>query len=130
MGVEPYLLGSTLLGVMAQRLVRVNCPKCLAEEDVDPALRRLLGVSVEEKFYRGQGCPACGFTGFKGRTTVTELMVVTPEIAVLISENRPYKEIADMAIKQGMRRLGDNAIKLARMKRTSIEEAMSIRIEA
>lgn len=129
MGVEPYLLGSTLLGVMAQRLVRVNCSKCLAEEDVDPAIRRILKVPPEEKFYRGQGCPACGFTGFRGRTTVTELMVVTPEIAALISESRPYKEICDMALKQGMRRLGDNAIKLARMKRTSVEEAMTIRVE-
>lgn len=130
MGVEPYLLGSTLLGVMAQRLVRVNCPKCLAEEDVDPGIRRLMKLQADEKFYRGQGCPACGYTGFKGRTTVCELMVVTPEIAAMISESKPYKEICDMALKQGMRRLGDNVIKLARMKRTSIEEAMTIRVES
>lgn len=130
MGVEPYLLGSTLLGVMAQRLVRVNCSKCLVEEEVDAGLRRVLGVSPDEKFYRGQGCPVCGFTGFKGRTTVCELMVVTPEIAGLISENRPYREILTMAVKQGMRRLGDNAIRLARTKRTSIEEALTIRVES
>ncbi len=130
MGVEPYLLGSTLLGVMAQRLIRVNCPKCLAEECVEPAIRRLLNLSEGEKFYRGQGCSACGYTGFKGRTTVCELMVVTPDIAALISESRPYKEIADMALKQGMHRLGENVIKLARMKRTSIEEAMTIRVES
>ena len=130
MGVEPYLLGSTLLGVMAQRLIRVNCPKCLVEEEIDPTVRQLMKLSPEEKFYHGQGCPACGHTGFKGRTTVCELMVVTPEIAALISESRPYKEICQMAMKQGMRRLGDNVIKLARMKRTSIDEAMTIRAES
>ncbi len=130
MGVEPYLLGSTLLGVMAQRLIRVNCPKCLVEEDVAPAIRRLMKLPPEEKFYHGQGCPACGHTGFKGRTTVCELMVVTPEIAALISESRPYKEICQVALKQGMRRLSDNVIKLARMKRTSIAEAMTIRVES
>ncbi|MBL1433444.1 MAG: Flp pilus assembly complex ATPase component TadA, partial [Gammaproteobacteria bacterium] len=130
MGVEPYLLGSTLLGVMAQRLIRVNCPKCLAEEDVAPAIRQLMNLPADEKFYRGQGCPSCGYTGFKGRTTVCELMIVTPEIAALISESRPYREVCDMAVKQGMRRLGDNVIKLARMKRTSIEEAMTIRVES
>jgi len=130
MGVEPYLLGSTLLGVMAQRLIRVNCPKCLAEEDVAPAIRQLMNLPADEKFYRGQGCPSCGYTGFKGRTTVCELMIITPEIAALISESRPYREVCDMAVKQGMRRLGDNVIKLARMKRTSIEEAMTIRVES
>jgi len=61
---------------------------------------------------------------------VCELMIVTPEIAALIGDSKPYKEILDMALKQGMNRLGENVIKLARMKRTSIDEAMTIRVES
>ena len=79
MGVEPYLLSSTLLGVMAQRLVRLNCPHCLVEEKVDDLARRSLNLAPNEKFYRGKGCEACNQMGYRGRVTVCELLAVTPE---------------------------------------------------
>ena len=129
MGVEPYLLSSTLLGVMAQRLVRLNCPHCLVEEKVDDFARRSLNLAPNEKFYRGKGCEACNQMGYRGRVTVCELLAVTPEIAQLINDGAPMQKIQDMAIAQGMTRLGDNAVALARERKTSIEEVLSVQLE-
>jgi len=129
MGVEPYLLSSTLLGVMAQRLVRLNCPHCLVEEKVDDFARRSLNLAPNEKFYRGKGCEACNQMGYRGRVTVCELLAVTPEIAQLINDGAPMQKIQDMAVAQGMTRLGDNAVALARERKTSIEEVLSVQLE-
>lgn len=129
MGVEPYLLSSTLLGVMAQRLVRVNCPHCLVEEEVSDVVRRSLNLTPDEKFYRGKGCEACNQMGYRGRMTVCELLAITPEIAQLINEGAPMQKLQEMAVAQGMTPLGDNAIALARQGRTSIEEILGVQLE-
>jgi type IV pilus assembly protein PilB len=129
MGVEPYLLSSTLLGVMAQRLVRLNCPHCLVEEEVDDIIRHRLKLSPHEKFYRGVGCESCNQMGYRGRTTVCELLEVTPEIAQLINDGAPMQELQEVAMAQGMIRLGDNAMALAREGKTSIEEIMTVQLE-
>ena len=129
MGIEPYLLSSTLLGVMAQRLVRLNCPHCLVEEEVDAFMRKSFDLSPDEKFYRGKGCDSCNQMGYRGRATVCELLAVTPEIAQLINDGAPMQKIQEMAVSQGMTRLGDNAIALAREGKTSIEEIMAVQLE-
>lgn len=129
MGIEPYLLGSTLLGVLAQRLVRVNCPRCSDVDKGDPAIRRALKVSETEVFWRGKGCSACNYTGYRGRTMVSELLTVTPEIAQLISAARTSHEIKEAAVAQGMLTLTENAIDLARAGKTSLEEVFSVRLE-
>jgi type IV pilus assembly protein PilB len=129
MGVEPYLLSSTLLGVMAQRLVRLNCTHCKVEEEVDSYLRKQLGLSPKERFYRGQGCEACNQMGYRGRATVCEILPVTPEIAQLINDGAPNQKIQEMAVAQGMTRLGDNAIALAREGKTSIQEITAVQLE-
>jgi type IV pilus assembly protein PilB len=129
MGIESYLLSSTLIGVMAQRLVRVNCPDCVTEEQVDPHVRQALGLKEDEKFKRGEGCFKCRYTGYHGRTTVVELLPVTPEVSRLIIEGRPAKEIAELAVSQGMRTLPESALDLARRGITSIEEVYSLSTE-
>jgi type IV pilus assembly protein PilB len=129
MGVEPYLLSSTLLGVMAQRLVRVNCPHCLVEEEVSDVIRRSLNLTPDEKFYRGKGCEACNQMGYRGRMTVCELLAITPEIAQLINDGAPMQKLQEMAVAQGMTPLGDNAIALARQGKTSIEEILGVQLE-
>jgi type IV pilus assembly protein PilB len=129
MGVEPYLLSSTLLGVMAQRLVRVNCPHCLEEEKVDDIIRQSLNLLPQEKFYRGVGCESCNQMGYRGRVTVCELMAVTPEVAQLINDGAPMQKLQEVAMAQGMTRLGDNALALARDKKTSIEEIIAVQVE-
>lgn len=129
MGVEPYLLSSTLLGVMAQRLVRLNCPYCLEEEKVDDIIRHSLNLLPNEKFYHGVGCESCNQMGYRGRVTVCELMAVTPEIAQLINDGAPMQKLQEVAMAQGMNRLGDNALALAREKKTSIEEIIAVQVE-
>lgn len=129
MGVEPYLLSSTLLGVMAQRLVRKNCPHCLVEEAVSDVVRRSLKLTPDEKFYRGRGCEACNQMGYRGRMTVCELLAITPEIAQLINDGAPMQKLQETAVAQGMTPLGDNAIALARQGMTSIEEILGVQLE-
>lgn len=129
MGVEPYLLSSTLLGVMAQRLVRVNCPHCVEEEGIEPSLRKALNIGPTEMFYRGKGCPACNFVGHHGRMTVCELLYVTPEITEAINNGKTMQDILRIAVSQGMTRLTENALTLARQGKTSIEEVLAVRID-
>jgi len=129
MGLEPYLLGATLLGVMAQRLVRLNCPHCMQEEKVDTELRQVLQVDPNEVFHKGAGCAECGFTGYKGRTAVAELLEITPALTVLINEGANTQAIKQTAIAQGMRPLTQNALAVARAGKTSLEEVFSVRLE-
>ncbi len=106
MGVEPCILASTLLGILAQRLVRLVCTQCAA---------------------RDRGCAACGHTGYSGRAIVCELLTVTPDIARLIGRNAPIEEIASQAAAAGMTTLHAHAIELARAGLTTLEEATSLR---
>ncbi len=129
MGIEPYLLGSTLLGVISQRLVRLNCPHCLREEQVNSTLRSLLNLAATDVFYRGKGCQACNHIGYRGRTTVCELLPVTPEIALMISQDKPAVEITQKAVEQGMVRITEQAMILAWQRKTSIEEVLSVRVD-
>ena len=129
MGVAPYLVSSTLLGVMAQRLVRINCSQCLAEEKVDPETRKLLGLSADEIFYKGTGCNSCNNTGYHDRNVVCELLVITPSLAAMISKGAGHQQIKTQAEKEGMKSLIMNAIELARAKQTSIEEVLSLRLD-
>lgn len=129
MGIEPYLLSSTLLGVMAQRLVRLNCTHCLEEEKISAETRRQLKLKPREKFYRGIGCESCSNTGYHGRRVVCELLVITPELAAMINHGASSQEIKDEALTQKMKSLTQNAVELARSKLTSIEEVLSIRLE-
>ncbi len=129
MGIEPYLLGSTLLGVISQRLVRLNCPKCLREEEVSPAVRSLFNLAASDTFYRGQGCQTCNQIGYHGRTTVCELLHVTPEIALMISQGKSAADITQKATEQGMTRITEQALMLAWQRKTSIEEVLTVRVD-
>jgi type IV pilus assembly protein PilB len=129
MGVEPYLLSSTLLGVMAQRLVRLNCPHCLVEEEIDSETCHMLGLQKDDTFYRGSGCNNCNNTGYHGRSAVCELLVITPELASMINKGASSQEIKEEALKQGMKTLTQSGLELARQKLTSIEEVLSVRLE-
>ncbi len=129
MGVEPYLLSSTLLGVLAQRLLRLNCPHCKVEEEVEPEIRQALKLDEDETFYKGSGCNSCNNTGYHDRTVVSELLEVTPELANHISSGANTQQIKALAIEQGMKPLTQNAITLARSGATSIEEVFAVRLD-
>lgn len=128
MGIEPYLLSASLLGIMAQRLIRLNCRRCLEEDPVEDTVRKNLQLTGPDVFYRGAGCSACNYSGYHGRILVSEVLTVTPEIAELINTGAPTRKITDMAVQQGMIRLIDNAVRHVREGRTSVSEVMTLRL--
>jgi type IV pilus assembly protein PilB len=129
MGVEPYLLSATLLGVLAQRLVRRNCPHCAAEETVEPAVRRFLGVKDDEVFFHGRGCDECNNTGYSGRMAVYELLRATPELRDHVQEGVTTSELHQQALKDGMAPLTQNALAQARQHKISLAEVYRVRLE-
>lgn len=128
-GIEPYLVNSSLLGVLAQRLVRANCPHCLIEESIDPGIRKELGVTDDEVFYKGKGCEHCHETGVHGRRAVYELLTVSNALKALMSQHANASEIQAQAIQDGMSQLTDHALNLARQKLISLAEVYRVRLE-
>ncbi len=128
MGIEPYLVASSVLGVLAQRLVRRNCPDCLEVEQVDPSVRRALDVPLEETFYKGRGCEACHFTGYKGRFAVYELLEVSESIRDEILRGVSAGAIRNVATAEGMTLLTTHALEQARQKKTSLIEVYRVRL--
>ncbi len=129
MGIEPYLLSATLLGGMAQRLIRLNCIHCAKPTPAAADILEDLGLSGDEIFHQGEGCPSCNNTGYHGRLAVCELLPVTNKIRRLISAGADTQAIKQAAIEEGMVTLTEHALELAREGRTSLEEVYAIRLE-
>lgn len=123
MGVEPFLVSSTLIGAMAQRLVRKVCPKC-KEEYVPEKLPKDLKVDAGQKFYRGVGCQYCRNTGYRGRSGVYELMVMNEEIAGKVIERAPAHEVVNVSKKSGTRMLREDGWMKVRSGATTIDEVL------
>jgi len=127
-GIEPYLVNTSLMAVLAQRLVRRNCPECLEAEPVVPAIRQVLQVGETERFVRGRGCGHCHGTGYSGRRAVYELLVVTSALRKLIAAGASSAAIEACAVEEGMQPLTRNALDLARRGETSLGEVYRIRL--
>lgn len=128
-GIAPYLLNASLLGVLAQRLVRRNCPHCLEEEIVSDSVRQALGLSADETFYKGRGCDKCNNLGFSGRVAAYELLEVTPALRAMIEPAVSAQKIEQQAIDDGMRPLTQSALQLAREKLIALSEVYRVRLE-
>jgi len=130
MGIEPYLVSSTVLGILAQRLVRKICPDCMEEDHKTPEeVRQILNTDAKDIFYIGKGCETCNYTGYHGRTTVVELLTVTPELVDLINRSVSENKLRKLSIQQGMQSLTDNGVELARRGLTTLNEVFTIRLE-
>lgn len=129
MEIEPYLINSCLLGVLAQRLVRKNCQHCLEVEPVNRLVRRALNISLDEVFYHGAGCDKCNQSGISGRRAVYELLRVSDEIKEIIRPEVATAQIRKKALKAGMVSLTENALSRARAKDISLAEVYRIRLE-
>jgi general secretion pathway protein E len=116
MGVEAYLVASSLVAVLAQRLVRVVCTDCREEVDATPEECREIGMPIQDpplRIFRPVGCPRCNHTGYRGRIGVFELMLVDDEIRSLMAQNVDAKTLKRKAIEKGMSSLrGDGARKV------------------
>ena len=134
MGVEPFLTASSLVGVLAQRLVRKLCPKCKEAYTIsrEELLKILPDLPVDEypqqeyTLYRPKGCITCNNTGYKGREAVFEFLTVTEEMKRLILDRATVAEVKELAVKQGMHTLKDEGIYKVMHGRTSLEELMRV----
>jgi len=128
MGIEPYLVSSSIEAAMAQRLVRVICDKCKREVIPDASLLEELRIDPQEKkvFYEGKGCAACKFTGFKGRTAIYEILVMNDEVRDMVLRRASISEIKDAALKSGMRTLFDDGMVKIERGITTISEVLRV----
>lgn len=126
MGVEPFLIASSVSGVLAQRLVRVNCPYCRTEYDPDEeeaAVFSAEGLDISgRRLVRGAGCKHCGQTGFKGRTLIAELLSVGPDIRRLALERAPAGVIREKGIERGMQSMRTDGLQKVLEGITTFEE--------
>jgi general secretion pathway protein E len=126
MGVDPYSFVSALNGILAQRLVRVNCPHC--SEPCHPSAQLLAESGIEERqagayrFMAGKGCGHCRGTGYKGRRAMAELMLLNDEIRELISARAPIRQVKEAALRAGVRNMRESALEMVSQGATTLEE--------
>ncbi|MCX5702225.1 MAG: ATPase, T2SS/T4P/T4SS family [Candidatus Omnitrophica bacterium] len=132
-GVEPYLLSSSVEAFIAQRLIRVLCPDCKHEDKNTPReLRELIAKDLglksanEVKVFKGKGCPNCNFTGFFGRTAIYEILLVDDVIKDLVLKKMPSNKIKKVAVSQGMRTLRQDGWQKVISGITTPEEVMKV----
>jgi len=126
-GIPPYLIASSVIGVVAQRLVRTICPDC--KEEYLPSRDLLARLNLDQddlpfKFYRGAGCLNCSNAGFRGRTAIEEVMIIGPKIRELIQSSATADTLREAAMAMGMSTLGISGIQKIEMGITTIEEVL------
>lgn len=128
MGIEPYLIADSVIGIIAQRLVRRLCPNCKKEKLATADEKELLNVPANEevKIYEPCGCEKCDHTGFRGRIGVYEILEMTPKLKTIISKNGGAEEIKEQALKEGMRTLRMSATEYVLDGTTSVNEMMKV----
>jgi general secretion pathway protein E len=132
LGVPEYLIASVLRGVLAQRLVRTLCPQCREAYEAPPPLIERLGLSRLVAgadpilLYRPQGCVACGGTGYRGRTTVLQVMNISPALRNLILRRSDAGNLAELAASEGMPALQEAGLRKALAGTTSLEEVIRV----
>jgi type IV pilus assembly protein PilB len=134
MGIKPFLVASSIQAIMAQRLIRVLCPKCKTlDPDPDPKFLALCGISQEEamgKVLKGVGCENCNGTGYRGRRAIFEMMLMNSQIREMAFNKAPISEIRHAAIAAGMRTLvQDGKLKVLKGVTTAAEVAMTAQVE-
>jgi len=130
MGVEPFLVASSLLGVLAQRLVRRLCPTCRREHIPDSAECRLLDLdpqsAAQHPIYIASTCDACNQTGYLGRTGIFELLQIDEPLRALIHDGASEGKLREHARRQGMHSIRDDGLRWVRSGDTSIEEVLRV----
>jgi type IV pilus assembly protein PilB len=131
MGVEPYLLASTMAGVVAQRLVRLVCPQCKAPASYPAAALARVGLSPADDmaFVKGAGCEACGRTGYRGRTGVFEILTIDAALHDLIGARADSRRIREAASRSGFKSIRDDALSKAVLGQTTLDEVIRVSYE-
>jgi len=126
MGVEPFLIASSLLAVVAQRLVRTICPHCKEAFKPDESTLKDLGLSEDQIFYRGKGCKECMDTGYRGRAGIFELLVLDNEIRDLVKSSSDSVTIKQAGMRKGMTTLFEDGLKKVQSGITTLNEVMRV----
>jgi general secretion pathway protein E len=134
LGIEPYLVGSSLVGVLAQRLVRRICPGCSRPERAGTEELGALGITLSgeelSEVRVGQGCPMCRQTGYKGRAGCFELLTTNEEIRQLILQRAAASQIEQAARKAGMQTLGEDGLGKVLTGQTTLKEVLRVSTKA
>ncbi|WP_303804362.1 GspE/PulE family protein [Ruminococcus flavefaciens] len=122
MGVAPYMVATSIIGVIAQRLLKVLCPQCKKPRMSTPEENELMGIDHSIQIYEPGGCPSCNNTGYRGRTAIHEIIHCTAKVSSIIAANGSKEEIEKAAKENGTKLLRDNASELVQAGETSIDE--------
>ncbi|MCA9399353.1 MAG: Flp pilus assembly complex ATPase component TadA, partial [Candidatus Omnitrophica bacterium] len=131
MGIEPFLISSSVLAIIAQRLLRRVCEKCKETYEVEPAIVKKVGLaplvnSDKVKLFRGKGCKACFQTGYKGRVGINEILIFTPHIREMVLNRVGELKIKAEAMKEGMVTMRQDGLLKALSGLTSLEEVLRV----
>jgi general secretion pathway protein E len=126
MGVEPFLIASSLLAVVAQRLVRRICPECKEPVEPEEAIRSEMGLDAGQRFWMGRGCDTCLKSGYRGRTGIFELLAMEPEIRRLLMAGADAVNIKEAAVKGGMVTLFEDGMMKVKEAVTTLSEVMRV----
>lgn len=125
MGIEPFKVGSSLVCVIAQRLIKKNCIHCKEQVELSPTEKRLLRVDYDH-VYKGRGCDKCNHTGYSGRLAAFEIVLVDQKLEELISKNASMETLRAYAIEKKMQMLRDEVIEFLNQGLTSVDEALRV----
>ena len=126
MGVEAYMVATSLIGIVAQRLTKVLCPECKKPRMSTEEENELMGLDHSVQVYDPCGCPKCNNTGYKGRTAIHEILLATPSMQALITRGAKADEIQELAKKEGCHLLRDNVSELVQQGKTSMDELIRV----
>ncbi len=126
MGVAPYMVATSLIGVIAQRLVKVLCPKCKKQRMSTEEENGLMKIDLSVPVYEACGCPECNNTGYRGRTAIHEIIHCTSGISTIVARNGSKEEIEEQARKNGTKLLRDNVSELVQKGVTSMDELVRV----
>jgi general secretion pathway protein E len=126
MGIENFLISSTLLGVLAQRLTRKLCPECKSETRLSPVVLEELGLPKEHLYFSAKGCKACDFTGYKGRQAIGELFVIDDHVKEMMKDGWNDYQVREAMKKKGMKTIADRLAEMLVAGETSYEEALRV----
>jgi general secretion pathway protein E len=128
MDIEPFLLASSIIGVLGIRLIRVNCPYCTEPYQPEPALLKYISEELPAgvEFKRGAGCKECLRTGFSGRSAVTELLVVDEVFRDAVLRKLPTRQLQKVAVQQGMTTMWSNGLRRVFAGQTTLDEIFRV----
>jgi type IV pilus assembly protein PilB len=129
MGIEPFLISSSVIGILAQRLVRLICRKCVEKYSPSPTVLKELGIDAKQEFFRGKGCGKCNHTGFLGRIGIFELLTINEEIRSMVDAKKSADQVKKKALEMGMRTLLYDGLEKVKNGLTTVEEVLRVAVQ-